>query len=125
MSSEEINITGLAVEAALRKQRLLKRSAGEPLVTFSQLTVKRCFDVIASAVLIVVGSPVLIILGLLVKCSSKGPAYFKQRRIGLVDRPFTIYKFRTMRSDNAETDHKQYIRYLLKRQGCFNRYWLV
>lgn len=60
---------------------------------------KRAFDFIASLLAIIVLSPIILILVLLVKLTSKGPILFKQRRIGKDNKEFNIYKFRTMRVD--------------------------
>lgn len=63
--------------------------------------VKRAMDiVIASAVLIVL-SPIWILSALVIKWDSRGPVFYRQRRIGLNGRPFTMYKFRSM-LHNAE-----------------------
>lgn len=61
-----------------------------------QFFVKRFLDVILSAVGIVLFSPIFLIIVLAIKRDSKGPAVFKQVRIGKDGVPFTIYKFRTM-----------------------------
>jgi putative colanic acid biosynthesis UDP-glucose lipid carrier transferase len=45
------------------------------------------------------GAPVFVILFVVTKCSSKGPAFFKQERIGLNERPFKMFKFRSMYID--------------------------
>jgi len=63
--------------------------------------VKRVFDCVLSAVLIVLLSPVFFIVAIFVKCSSPGSILFRQTRIGLNKRQFEIYKFRTM-VENAE-----------------------
>lgn len=60
---------------------------------------KRCGDIIGSVVVLTLLSPVLIIIGLLIKLESKGPILFKQSRIGRNGEPFTIYKFRSMYID--------------------------
>lgn len=60
---------------------------------------KRLLDVAVSAACIVVFSPILLILGLAIRLGSPGPAIFKQKRVGKGCAHFTIYKFRTMRSD--------------------------
>jgi len=112
VSIEKLHITNIAGEATLEKRRLLKRNTGEYL-NIIQLMIKRFFDMVASVLLIVICAPILFILGLSVKVSSKGPVYFRQRRIGLNGRPFQIYKFRTMRNEDSDEDHKHYIRYLL------------
>jgi lipopolysaccharide/colanic/teichoic acid biosynthesis glycosyltransferase len=58
--------------------------------------IKRCFDVVASSVGLVLLSPLLFTIGILVKASSPGPALFRQERIGRGRTPFTLFKFRTM-----------------------------
>lgn len=60
---------------------------------------KRCFDLISSLIAIILFSPILLVLALIIKCSSPGPVLFKQRRMGLNNKEFMIYKFRTMRID--------------------------
>ena len=61
-----------------------------------QLFVKRLFDLIFSLIIFVILSPLFLLLILWIKLDSKGEAVFKQTRIGLNGKPFTIYKFRTM-----------------------------
>lgn len=58
--------------------------------------IKRFFEIILSAVALVILSPVLLVTAILVKATSKGPAIFKQERLGLNGKVFTIYKFRSM-----------------------------
>lgn len=59
---------------------------------------KRLLDVVASAVGLVVTSPVLLIAAVAVRLESKGPVIFRQERVGQFGRPFEILKFRTMRT---------------------------
>ncbi|MCI1944317.1 sugar transferase [Clostridium luticellarii] len=70
-----------------------------------QFFVKRVFDILFSAVGMVLLSVVFVILILWIKLDSKGPAIFKQIRVGKNGKNFTIYKFRTMVVD-AEKKHK-------------------
>lgn len=63
------------------------------------LPFKRFFDIFLSLLTIIVFSLLYIILAILVKCSSKGPVFFKQERIGKNKKTFNILKFRTMRID--------------------------
>lgn len=58
---------------------------------------KRVMDIAVAGAMLVVLWPVLVTIGLLVKLESRGPAIFRQQRAGLGNRPFAIYKFRTMR----------------------------
>ncbi len=64
---------------------------------------KRAFDVLASSLLLVLTLPVIALFALLVKLDSKGPAFFRQRRVGLYGQSFDLIKLRSMRTD-AEKD---------------------
>ena len=57
---------------------------------------KRFFDIFASALLLVVLSPLFLVIMLAISADSAGGVIFKQKRAGLYSRPFTLYKFRTM-----------------------------
>lgn len=61
--------------------------------------VKRILDLILAVLAIVLLSPAMLVIALVIKCSSPGPVLFKQKRVGRDKRNFTIYKFRTMRVD--------------------------
>lgn len=60
---------------------------------------KRCFDIIFSLLGLIILSPLFLILIIAIKLDSKGPIFFKQRRIGKNKCEFMIMKFRTMRVD--------------------------
>ena len=70
------------------------------------LFIKRLFDIIASFLGIVILSPMFIIVAVCIKIDSKGPVFFKQKRVGKKKKIFEIYKFRTMVTD-AEKLGKQ------------------
>jgi exopolysaccharide biosynthesis polyprenyl glycosylphosphotransferase len=79
-----------------------------PVITFSSapehafsLLIKRVLDVMISAVLLFLLFPFLVLIGLLVKLTSKGPIIYRQTRCGLYGRKFTLYKIRSM-FDGAE-----------------------
>jgi len=57
---------------------------------------KRAFDILVSAVLLILLAPLLVVIGLLVRLDSRGPAFFRHRRMGRGGEPFGMYKFRTM-----------------------------
>lgn len=61
--------------------------------------VKRALDIIFSALAILVFWPFLLLVALLIKIDSKGPAVYKQERVGRNEKIFFCYKFRTMRTD--------------------------
>ncbi len=63
---------------------------------------KRSMDILCSAVMLIVLSPVMLVCALGVKLSSPGPVIFKQERIGRSKRPFYMYKFRSMRLNDAQ-----------------------
>jgi len=60
---------------------------------------KRVFDIVFSLPVAVVLLPVFVVIWTTIRISSKGPAIFKQERVGKNGRPFIFYKFRTMRAD--------------------------
>ena len=64
------------------------------------MILKRGFDLIFAASVLVVLAPVMLLISLWVKADSRGPVLFRQDRVGLHGRLVTIYKFRTMRADS-------------------------
>jgi len=75
---------------------------------------RRCLDVAFAVVLILLLSPLLIGVALAVRIDSRGPAFFRQRRVGYREREFTLYKFRSMRVDADPRGHKEYVTALIK-----------
>ena len=63
------------------------------------LAAKRAFDLVVSSVVFLLLSPVLLAMAIAIKLDSRGPVFFKQRRVGLQGRIFEIYKFRSMYLD--------------------------
>jgi lipopolysaccharide/colanic/teichoic acid biosynthesis glycosyltransferase len=81
---------------------------------------KRCMDVTVSLLLLVIGFPFLLMIGLFIKLDSPGPVLFKQTRVGLRKRTvrgqtcwelgvFGMYKFRTMHTDFDDSAHREYM----------------
>jgi sugar transferase (PEP-CTERM system associated) len=68
-------------------------------------TVKRVFDLLVSAVMLALSLPVMLLAALAIRLDSPGPILYRQERVGQHGQTFTIYKFRSMRSD-AEGDGK-------------------
>ena len=71
-------------------------------MTDAELCIKRAFDIVASALGLILLSPLFALIALQVKLSSRGPVFYSQERIGLYGLPFHIYKFRTMVTDAEE-----------------------
>jgi lipopolysaccharide/colanic/teichoic acid biosynthesis glycosyltransferase len=67
---------------------------------------KRIFDIGFASLAIILLSPLLLILIILVRATSPGPAIFRQSRVGEGGRPFTFYKFRSMRRDAGDAIHR-------------------
>ena len=67
-----------------------------PLSNTFHSFIKRCIDVVGSLVGIILFSPVMLLVAVLIKTTSKGPLIYKQDRVGLHNKPFKMYKFRSM-----------------------------
>lgn len=70
---------------------------------------RAAMDVLGSALALVVLLPILLLIGLWVRLESPGPALLRQTRVGLGLRPFTLYKFRTMRINSDDRAHRALI----------------
>ena len=87
-------LTGAAMIEEVGDQPLIRIT--EHKMSDMGLCIKRFFDVVISFLMLVLLLPVYIIVGILVRCTSKGPIFYAQERIGLHGVPFNILKFRTM-----------------------------
>lgn len=77
------------------------------------LRVKRVMDIAGSLLMLFVCLPVFVAIALAVKLTSKGPILFKQDRIGQYGRRFTFLKFRSMKVNNDESVHREYMKQLI------------
>ena len=77
-----------------------------PLTNTINKMAKRTVDIIGSACGLVLLSPLLLVLAVLVKTSSKGPILFKQERVGLHNKKFNMYKFRSMEVQSEDEEKK-------------------
>jgi len=89
MNSEEINMFDTPL--------LLFRNRG---LTVEQQAVKRFFDVVVSALALVILSPLFLIIALLIKGYDGGPVFYRQERLTKEGKVFLVYKFRSMRVDS-------------------------
>ncbi|MDX6486574.1 MAG: hypothetical protein QOF43_1727 [Gaiellaceae bacterium] len=112
---EEAHRSGVKVRIAPTTTELLTQraeyvaGAGVPLFELRppvfagfDWTIKRAFDIVVSAGLIVIGTPFWAIVALAVKLDSSGPVFYKDRRVGLGQREFGMYKFRSMYTNAGE-----------------------
>jgi exopolysaccharide biosynthesis polyprenyl glycosylphosphotransferase len=96
-------------EMSLRRSRvheledLLLVELQMPQLTRGQDLLKRIFDVVFAAALLILSSPLMLITAIVIRLNSRGPAVFKQDRVGREGAEYQLYKFRTMVTD-AEKD---------------------
>jgi exopolysaccharide biosynthesis polyprenyl glycosylphosphotransferase len=74
----------------------------DPMPSWEKGT-KRIFDLVFSIVILIIATPIMVIVAMLIRLTSSGPAIFAQERVGRFGRPYTMYKFRTMKQ-NAEVE---------------------
>ena len=77
-----------------------------PLTNTLNWVGKRAIDLVGSLFGIVLLSPVMLLVALVVKCSSQGPVIFKQERVGLHNKTFNMYKFRTMEMQKPSAEEQ-------------------
>jgi len=70
-------------------------------------TVKRPIEIFLALIILLITLPLFLIIGFLIKITSSGPIIYKQTRIGQLEKPFILYKFRTMKKD-AEKNGPQW-----------------
>jgi lipopolysaccharide/colanic/teichoic acid biosynthesis glycosyltransferase len=74
---------------------------------------KRMMDMLGSALALLIFSPVFLLIACAIKATSKGPVFFRQRRIGEHGNPFVFLKFRSMYVNNDAAVHKEYVQRLI------------
>jgi exopolysaccharide biosynthesis polyprenyl glycosylphosphotransferase len=86
----------------------------------SSRLVKRGLDVLGALFLLLAMAPAMLVIALLVRRNSPGPIFFRQTRLGLDMREFTLLKFRTMRDGTDDTPHRDYVKQILTPQALPN-----
>ncbi len=87
---ENLRPSWLIFSEGFRKTRLL-------------MAAKRALDLVFASVGLLIGFPIMVVVGLVVKSTSRGPMFYHQTRVGLHGHEFTVHKFRTMREDAERT----------------------
>jgi exopolysaccharide biosynthesis polyprenyl glycosylphosphotransferase len=70
-----------------------------PSISGGNLALKRATDLVFATLVLILASPLMLVMALLIRLDSPGPAIFRQTRVGRGGRPFTVFKFRTMQQD--------------------------
>lgn len=81
-----------------------------PVDSLTYVVGKRAFDLCFAAAAIILTTPLMLLIALAVKLTSRGPVLFIQERVGLNGRPFSMYKFRTMHPAARQTSDAQWTR---------------
>ncbi len=79
-----------------------------PLTSTFNWYIKRAVDIVGSLVAIIIFSPIMIISAIVIKSKGDGPVFFVQERVGLHNKPFKMYKFRTMVEQKPEEEEKEW-----------------
>jgi lipopolysaccharide/colanic/teichoic acid biosynthesis glycosyltransferase len=82
----------------------------------SLLRIKQVMDFAGSALMLMLCTPLFLMIAVAIKASSKGPVLFRQQRVGQYGRCFTFLKFRSKRTDNDHSLHKEYATKLIAGQ---------
>ncbi len=94
---------------------LTQKSVGKHL----SLAVKKCIDLLGSAIGLLMFSPIFLILAIAIKATSPGPVFFRQDRVGYNGKIFSFLKFRSMKANNDSSEHKAYItKYISDQQNA-------
>jgi lipopolysaccharide/colanic/teichoic acid biosynthesis glycosyltransferase len=79
--------------------------------------VKRAVDLVLAVVILIVTTPLVCVAAVGIRVETRGPVIFRQQRLGLGGRPFTIYKLRTMVDGNDDSAHRAYVAGLIRGEG--------
>lgn len=82
---------------------------------------KRGFDLIMATIGVVLAAPILLVIALHIKMTSRGPVLFKQDRIGYLGKGFKCYKFRTMHLNCETSTHQNYLKDLIRSEQSMTK----
>ncbi|MCB8943135.1 MAG: sugar transferase [Ardenticatenaceae bacterium] len=86
---------------------------GRPGINGRRRHIKQAFDILAASLGMFFIWPILLIVSVLIKLESDGPVFYKQERVGENGRPFTMYKFRSMKVNNDDKIHREHVTRLI------------
>lgn len=114
-SAIEQDITASLGDFAIGSQSTLRQGQADAILRGMRFVFKRLLDLVFALGLLLVSAPLFVFIAIAIKTTSRGPVFFRQERIGYKGKTFKIWKFRTMRADSSEKDHKAYVESLLKK----------
>jgi Undecaprenyl-phosphate glucose phosphotransferase len=79
-----------------------------PLDHIHNILIKRSFDILVSVIFILIFMPIMLLVAIGIKLTSKGPILYKQERVGASNKPFMMYKFRSMRIQDKNEEKVQW-----------------
>ena len=88
--------------------------------------IKRIMDIVGSALALLLFAPILLLIAIAVKLTSKGPIFFRQKRVGQYGEQFVFLKFRSMHVNNDASVHKAFVKQLIAgnaREPTRKRQW--
>jgi len=106
--SVHLSEAGRAAEIGFVSEFRIVPAVRSPLATGANGTVKRVFDIVAALLLVIPAIPVAVVIALAIALETRGPVLFAHTRIGAGQRPFRLWKFRSMRQD-AEAALDRYL----------------
>ena len=86
----------------------------------SSRLLKRAMDYLVALLMLILLAPVMLLIALAIRLDSPGPVLFRQRRLGRDMDPFTVLKFRTMRVDTDQEEHRRYIQSIATHEASPN-----
>lgn len=93
-----------ALTGRVELEHLSENNFGSLLPASAFMSLKHVVDWVLALLTLIVLAPIMLLIALAIRTTSPGPALFRQTRIGLLGRPFTVYKFRTMTTAPAVQD---------------------
>jgi lipopolysaccharide/colanic/teichoic acid biosynthesis glycosyltransferase len=119
-SAIERDITTSLGDFAVESKSVSTDRFSESVMLLLQGAFKRIVDAAFAFILLLISMPLLLVIAISIKVTSRGPVFFRQERIGYKGKAFRIWKFRTMRAVDSEKDHKAYVESLLKKSDNVN-----
>jgi lipopolysaccharide/colanic/teichoic acid biosynthesis glycosyltransferase len=113
-ASSAIDLQVRDQETARRLAEALAPQLSTAALSRGQRVAKRVVDMAGALVLLFIFIPALLVTAALIKLDSRGPVLFRQDRVGLGGRTFTLFKLRSMTTDNDDSEHAAYVASLIR-----------